>query len=105
MSRFSAFDADLGQWGEIVWRAQRDADGRIFRYVVSVGDRKVGEVWPMRPGWHAVSYARPERLLGLRGVDDFRTRWSATEYLLNVGLRTYRTENRAYRTEEEKDDH
>lgn len=90
MSRYSAPDRERGgAWGEIVWRHQNPPG----RYIVSVGERRVGEVWNMRPGWFAIAYAPRERLLGLRGVHGFRTRWAATEYILDVGVRPPRSDD------------
>ena len=94
MSRYSARDKVTGQWGDIVWRKQGTP---AFRYIVSVGNRRVGEVWPMSGGWTAISYAQGSDLLGLRGVHGFRTRWTATEYLLDVGVRPRREEGETMR--------
>ena len=83
-----AFDKVTKGWGVIVWRKQ-DLGNGIHRYIVSVGDRKIGEVWPVDAighTWTAISYAQGSELLGLRGVDGFATRWYATQYLLNVGV-------------------
>lgn len=89
MSRYSAYDKVTGRWGEIRWLHRPiPTDPPINRYLVKVGDRSVGEVWPFSPfGWKAISYAQGADLLGLRAVDGFRTRWKATEYLLDVGVR------------------
>jgi hypothetical protein len=86
VSRYSAPDKLNGDaWGEIVWLHRPEPEGR---YVVTVGPRRIGEVWRMgRRRWHAISYAQGADLLGLRGVAGFGTRWAATEYLLEVGVR------------------
>jgi hypothetical protein len=81
VSRYSALDGVTGAWGDIIWRKS------YGRYLVYVGERCVGEVWPMTLGWMAISYAPAERLRGLRGVAGFGTRWAATEYILDVGVR------------------
>jgi hypothetical protein len=90
MSRHSAFDQVTGAWGEIKWLSRpvpQHLGPDIRRYVVQVGERKVGEVWAMEPGWLAISGADKPHLRGLRGVSGFRTRWAATEYILDVGVR------------------
>jgi hypothetical protein len=96
MSRYSAFDQVTGAWGEIKWLPRpvpTGPDGAVTRrYVVKVGERTVGEIWALDRGWHAISAAQGPMLRGLRGVDGFRTRWAATEYLLNVGVRPPRTD-------------
>lgn len=85
MSRYSVPDKALdGAWGDIMWRKSHG------RYLVYVGERIVGEVWRMQLGWFAVSYAQGEALLGLRGVHGFVSRWAATEYILDVGVRPKR---------------
>lgn len=87
MSRYSAFDKLTGQWAEITWRKQRLSDN-AYRYIVKVGDRSIGEVWPTdKEGWLAISYAQGSELLGFRSVEGFASRWYATVYLLNVGVR------------------
>jgi hypothetical protein len=94
VSRYFAFDKTLGEgrWGDIVWRYRPVGlpDSPVKRYIVSVGDRTVGEIWWVTRGWTAISHAQGDDLLGLRSVEGFRTRWAATEYLLNVGVRPAR---------------
>lgn len=88
MSRYYAMDKVTGGVGDIVWHKQPLPGDLRYRYIVTVGNRKIGEIWPMGDGgWSAISYARGSDLRGLRSVDGFRTRWAATEYLLNVGVR------------------
>lgn len=91
MSRYSAFDKVTGAWGEIVWLLRPvHLHPPVVRYLVKVGERTVGEIWFLHKGWTAISYAEKGELRGLRGVDGFRTRWAATEYLLEVGVRPLR---------------
>jgi hypothetical protein len=56
---------------------------------VSLGDRNIGMVSGPDDltGWTAISSAQPPRLIGLRMVNGFKSRWLAVDYLLNVGVR------------------
>ena len=72
-------------WAPVHWTCPPGA--RPGEYVVTVGDRKVGEVWKGRSGWLAISAAAPEHLIGIRGVGGFATRLAATMYVLDVGVR------------------
>lgn len=88
MSRYSAFDQHTGRWGEIVWLPRHvptTSTKQTPRYLVKVGERSVGEVWKMDRGWHPIAYG--DNLRGPRAVDDFRTRWAATVYILNIAVR------------------
>lgn len=89
MSRYFAFDKTTGKFGDIVWRKQMvdPSDRKSYRYLVSVGDRLVGEVWDLGlRGWTGIAHGDSEELLGLRSMGGFRTRWYATNYILEIAV-------------------
>lgn len=85
MSKYSSFDPVTGRHGDIVIH-RRGANGASL---VSLGERTIGQVFgpDSYDGWTALSHAQPPRLIGIRMVRGFRSRWKAVEYLLDVGVR------------------
>ena len=51
-----------------------------------IGDIFVGQVInTKRGGWTAISHVKESDLLGFRSIDGFKSRYTASEYLLRVG--------------------
>lgn len=84
MSAKFSFDPVTGQVEDLIVHRRKGN-----RSLVGLGKRFIGEIHgpDSLDGYTAISHAQPPRLLGLRMVSGFRTRWQAVEYLLNVGVR------------------
>lgn len=85
MGNTFAFDPVTGKYGDIV--VHRPYQNQMCQ--VSLGERNIGIVAGPDDltGWTAISSAQGPRLLGLRMVNGFKSRWLAVDYLLNVGVR------------------